>query len=34
MTTSSDEAAWAEAIAERRMWDTTLLDGIDQDEVW
>jgi hypothetical protein len=30
----ADPAAWAEVEAERRLWDNTLLDGLDPSERW
>jgi hypothetical protein len=30
----SDPEAWGEHLAERRQWDTTLLDGLPADEQW
>jgi hypothetical protein len=30
----ADPKAWAEHLAERKMWDTTLMDGLDPDERW
>lgn len=30
----SDPEAWAEELEERRLWENTLMDGIDQDETW
>ncbi|MFO0808074.1 MAG: ribbon-helix-helix protein, CopG family [Gemmataceae bacterium] len=30
----ADPAAWAEEEAERRLWDATLMDGLDRDESW
>ena len=30
----SDPVAWAEELAERKLWETTLMDGIDTDEIW
>jgi predicted transcriptional regulator len=30
----ADPVAWAEHLAERRLWDTTLMDGLDGDERW
>ena len=30
----ADPAAWAEEMEERRLWDATLMDGIDTDECW
>jgi hypothetical protein len=30
----ADPAAWAEVEAERKLWDTTLMDGLDPDERW
>jgi predicted transcriptional regulator len=30
----ADSAAWAEHLAERKVWDATLMDGLDQDEKW
>jgi hypothetical protein len=29
-----DPAAWEEELAERRLLDGTLMDGLDPDEVW
>ena len=29
-----DPEAWAEELAERAIWDSTLADGIDRTEVW
>ena len=26
--------AWAEHLAERKLWDATLMDGLDPDEYW
>jgi hypothetical protein len=30
----ADPAAWAEVESERRLWDNTLLDGLDPSERW
>jgi hypothetical protein len=30
----ADSEAWAEHLAERKLWDTTLMDGLDPDEHW
>jgi len=30
----ADPVAWAEHVAERKLWDVTLLDGLDPDEHW
>jgi len=30
----ADPEAWAEHLAERTQWDTTLMDGLDPDERW
>ena len=30
----SDPQAWAEEQQERRMWESTLMDGLDPDEIW
>src|SRR6516164_2170484 len=30
----ADPEAWAELEAERRLWDVTLMDGLDPDERW
>ncbi len=30
----ADPAAWAEELAERELWDATLMDGLDPDERW
>ena len=30
----ADPAAWAEHLAERKLWDATLMDGLDPDEQW
>jgi hypothetical protein len=30
----ADAAAWAEVEAERKLWDRTLLDGLDPTEQW
>ncbi len=30
----ADPEAWAEHLAERRLWDATLMDGLDPDERW
>ncbi len=30
----ADPKAWAEHLAEREQWDTTLMDGLDLDERW
>jgi hypothetical protein len=30
----ADPEAWAEHLAERKLWDTTLMDGLDPDEHW
>jgi hypothetical protein len=30
----ADPQAWAEHLAERKLWDATLMDGLDQDEHW
>ena len=29
-----DPQAWAEHLAERKQWDSTLMDGLDSDERW
>jgi hypothetical protein len=29
-----DPEAWAEHLAERRLWDATLMDGLDPEERW
>jgi len=29
-----DAAAWKEHLAERKLWDATLMDGLDPDEHW
>ena len=29
-----DPVAWAEELAERRLWDTTLMDGLEDDPPW
>lgn len=29
-----DPEAWEEELAERRLWDTTLMDGLDEGETW
>src|SRR6266849_1999774 len=29
-----DAEAWAEHLAERKLWDATLMDGLDPDERW
>ncbi|HEX5504729.1 MAG TPA: hypothetical protein VFW96_19080 [Thermomicrobiales bacterium] len=29
-----DPVAWAEEQAEQRLWDNTLMDGLDPDEIW
>ena len=30
----ADPKAWAEHVAERKLWDATLMDGLDPDEHW
>src|ERR1700734_1587140 len=30
----ADPQAWAEHLAERKLWDSTLMDGLDPDEKW
>src|SRR5271169_5165112 len=30
----ADAGAWAEHLAERKLWDATLMDGLDPDERW
>ena len=30
----ADPEAWAEHLAERMLWDATLMDGLDPDEQW
>jgi hypothetical protein len=30
----ADPEAWAEHLAERELWDATLMDGLDPDERW
>jgi len=30
----ADPEAWAEHLAERKLWDATLMDGLDSDEHW
>jgi hypothetical protein len=30
----ADPKAWAEHLAERQLWDSTLMDGLDPDEHW
>ncbi len=30
----ADPKAWAEHLAERKLWDETLMDGLDADEHW
>jgi hypothetical protein len=30
----ADPEAWAEHLAERQLWDPTLMDGLDPDEHW
>ena len=30
----ADPKAWAEHLAERKLWDATLMDGLDPDEQW
>jgi predicted transcriptional regulator len=30
----ADPEAWAEHLAERQLWDATLMDGLDPDERW
>jgi hypothetical protein len=30
----ADPEAWAEELAERKLWETTLMDGLDPDERW
>jgi hypothetical protein len=30
----ADPEAWAEHLAERQLWDATLMDGLDSDEHW
>jgi hypothetical protein len=33
-TLRADPEAWAEHEAERKLWDTTLMDGLDSNERW
>jgi hypothetical protein len=30
----ADPVAWAEHLAERKLWDATLMDGLDANEHW
>ena len=30
----ADPAAWSEHLAERKLWDATLMDGLDPNERW
>lgn len=30
----ADSQAWAEELTERKLWDATLMDGLDPDERW
>jgi|SRR6516225_9075148 hypothetical protein len=30
----ADPEAWAEHLVERKLWDETLMDGLDPDECW
>jgi len=30
----ADPEAWAEELEERRLWDTTLMDGLEDDPPW
>jgi len=30
----ADPEAWAEHLAKRKLWDATLMDGLDPDEHW
>jgi hypothetical protein len=30
----NDPLAWQEEMAERKLWDNTLMDGLDTDEQW
>jgi AbrB family looped-hinge helix DNA binding protein len=30
----ADPVAWQEELKERQLWETTLMDGLDPDEVW
>ncbi len=30
----ADPEAWAEELAERKLWESTLMDGLDPDERW
>lgn len=30
----SDPEAWAEELRERRVWENTVMDGLDPDEIW
>jgi hypothetical protein len=30
----ADPEAWAQHLAERKLWDATLMDGLDPDEQW
>jgi hypothetical protein len=30
----ADPEAWADELAERKLWDATLMDGLDPDEQW
>ena len=30
----ADPEAWAEHLAERKLWDATLMDGLEPDEQW
>jgi len=33
-TFKADPEAWAEELRERRLWENTLMDGIDEDAIW
>lgn len=30
----ADPVAWAEELHERRLWENTLMDGLDPNEIW
>jgi hypothetical protein len=30
----ADPAAWAEGLAERKLWEATLMEGLDAAELW
>ena len=29
-----DPVAWEEELAERKLWDVTLMDGLEEEEIW